>query len=251
MSVLPSVSKVFERVLYAQIYDYFSKNKMLFCSQYGFRKLHSTEYAILEVMDRVIKEMDQNRFPINIYLDLSKAFDTLDHKILLHKLEYYGLKDNTLHLLKSYLDTRCQYIEYNNCQSKFLTINCGVPQGSILGPLLFIIYMNDLHLATNICHPIIYADDSTLTITLQSTGDLISEEAINKELHNVHDWLKLNKLSLNASKTKGMIFHTSQRNISYPKLYMQNTQIEFVKHFNLLGVVLDENISWREHLNLI
>ena len=111
--------------------------------------------------------------------------------------------------------------------------------------------MNDLHLATNICHPIIYADDSTLTTTLQSTGDLISEEAINKELHNVHDWLKLNKLSLNASKTKGMIFHTSQRNISYPKLYMQNTQIEFVKHFNLLGVVLDENISWREHLNLM
>ena len=80
-------------------------------------------------------------------------------------------------------------------------------------------------------HSIIYADDSTLTTTLQSTGDLISEEAINKELHNVHDWLKLNKLSLNASKTKGMIFHTSQRNISYPKLYMQNTQIEFVKHF--------------------
>ena len=111
--------------------------------------------------------------------------------------------------------------------------------------------MNDLHLATNICHPIIYADDSTLTTTLQSTGDLISEEAINKELHNVHDWLKLNKLSLNASKTKGMIFHTSQRNISYPKLYMQDTHIEFVKHFNLLGVVLDENISWREHLNLI
>jgi len=251
VSVLSSVSKVFEKVLYVQIFDYFSKNKLFYSSQYGFRQNHSTEFAILEVIDRVIKEMDSNRLPVNIYLDLSKAFDTLDHTILLYKLEYYGLRNNTLHLLKSYLDKRCQYTCYNNFHSTYLNIDCGVPQGSILGPLMFIIYMNDLHLATNICQPIIYADDTTLTTSLHTAGDNASEEAINNELHLVQNWLILNKLSLNISKTKGMVFHTRQRTVNYPKLYVQDIQVEFVKNFNFLGIIIDENLSWRDHICFI
>ena len=115
----------------------------MYDSQYGFRKEHSTEFAALELIDRILTRMDNKEIPINIYLDLSKAFDTLDHSILIDKLEFYGVKGVTLDLLKNYLTNRKQYVEFEDAQSDMLNISTGVPQGSILGPLLFIIYTND------------------------------------------------------------------------------------------------------------
>jgi hypothetical protein len=144
--------------------------------------------------------MDQNKIPINVFMDLSKAFDTLDHEILIAKLNYYGIQGTALKLFKDYLSNRKQYTYIENTLSNELTIKMGVPQGSILGPLLFIIYMNDFHLSTGNFKPIIYADDTTLTATL----DVFDSDPlnINTELNKVADWLTINKLSLNVNKTK-------------------------------------------------
>ena len=145
ISLLSSISKFFERVAFNQLYDYFTSNDLLYESQYGFRKLHSTELAALEFTDRISHEMDAKKIPFSIFLDLSKAFDTLDHNVLLSKLEYYGIRDIALNWFKSYLPKRTQYVDCNGIASSIRELETGVPQGSILGPLLFLIYMNDIH----------------------------------------------------------------------------------------------------------
>ena len=148
ISLLPIISKVLEKVVFLQLYDYFDKNNLLYDSQYGFRKLHSTELASLEFTDKIINNLDQGKLPLAIFLDLSKAFDTIDHSILIHKLHYYGVKGTSLDWFKSYLYNRTQFVQYNDCNSSQSKITTGVPQGSILGPLLFIIYMNDIATVT-------------------------------------------------------------------------------------------------------
>ena len=147
ISLLPFFSKKIGRVIFAQLHNHFNLHNLYFESQYGFRKKHSTESAVLELVDKTIKHMDSGDVPISIFLDLSKAFDTLDHDILLDKLSYYGVKETALSLFKSYLSNRKQYVEYLDTTSNFTDIKTGVPQGSILGPFLFIIYINDLQQA--------------------------------------------------------------------------------------------------------
>ena len=165
VSILSSISKIFEKFLFNQIYKYFSENKLFYQSQYGFRSQHSTELAALEFLDIITIEMDEGQVPLSIFLDLSKAFDTIDHKILLNKLKYYGISNKSLHLVSSYLSNRYQYVQLDDNKSDSLLIKTGVPQGSILGPLLFLIYLNDMSAITSCFHPIMYADDSTLMTT--------------------------------------------------------------------------------------
>ena len=154
---------------------------------------------------------------------MSKAFDTIDHSILIDKLQYYGIHGTAINWFKSYLSDRNQYVQFNDCVSSQTGISTGVPQGSILGPLLFIIYMNDIATVTNKFHFTLYADDTSLIEPICTfTSDLKNAEeasnAINDELLLITDWLSLNKLSLNAKKTKMMIFHHRQRKISNLKL---------------------------------
>ena len=251
VSLLTSTSKVFEKVVFTQLYEYFDKNNLLYSSQYGFRKKHSTEMAGLELTDRILKDIDNKDASLTIFMDLSKAFDTLDHQILLTKLKYYGVNDTPLKWFSNCLTGRQQYVEIDGNRSGLLPLTTGVPQGSILGPLLFLIYMNDIPEATDYFDFILYADDTSLynNIQIPCTSPL----DINNELSYVHDWLAVNKLSLNVKKTKYMVFHALNKNVDglVSPVHIDNIPIERVCDFNFLGLNLNENLSWKSHIDII
>ena len=251
VSILSSISKIFEKIMHTQIYNYFNENKLLYDSQYGFRALHSTELATMELVNKISNELDRGQSPISIFLDLSKAFDTINHDILLFKLKYYGFSLNSLKLVENYLLNRVQYIQYADITSNELQITTGVPQGSVLGPLFFIIYLNDLHKINSSFTPIIYADDTTLLASLNqfhSNNHSISSN-INNELSKFSTWLKLNKLSLNCRKTCAMIFKHPNKVVNVPEILIDDTPIDYVKEFNFLGILLNENLKWCAHTN--
>ena len=240
ISLLPSISKIFEHVMTSQLMEYFT-SKNLFClQQFGFRPGHSTELAALKLVNHVISEMDNCNIPTNIYIDLSKAFDTLNFDILLNKLDYYGVQGCANRLIYSYLSERWQFVDFSGHKSSYLPIKTGVPQGSVLGPLLFLIYINDLPLVSNVFDMLMYADDTTLYCNINQN---IGEELINAELTKLWEWLGANKLSLNIAKTKYMVFHTSKRNVIYPNLKVNNNNIERVTEFNFLGVILHSHMT--------
>ena len=239
-SLLPSISKLFEKVIYQQLYKYFEDSNVFYESQYGFRKGHSTELASLELVNRLLSKMDKGEVPVAIFIDLSKAFDTLDHDILLYKLKCYGLTGNSINLLKGYLTNRQQYVHYDNTDSNFLKITTGVPQGSIFGPLLFLIYMNDIHKSSNLFHFILFADDTTLI----TKNAIYNTDSINAELAKLSIWFKVNKLSLNVSKSKFMVFRSARKQTPIPLIQIDNNVIECVENFNFLGLIINIEMEW-------
>lgn len=252
ISLLPAISKVFEKILLRQMDAHFKLYDLYFCGQYGFRKNRSTEHAILEVCDRILQDMDKKKTPVSIFLDLSKAFDCLDHKILLSKLKYYGIKNKSLSLCSNYLSNRTQFVELNtDNSSEKLSIDTGVPQGSILGPFFFLLYVNDFNKCTKKFNMINYADDTTLLTTLTCENNINVAEKINEELNHVFIWLCTNKLSLNVSKTKFMTFHRPQKSISSPVLKINHKEIQETDEFNLLGVTIDKTLNFRPHITKI
>ena len=251
ISLLPTISKIFERIIHNQMYDYFNDNNLLAEQQYGFRKLHSTEFAAVKLADYISKQMESGKIPCSLYIDLSKAFDTLCYDILLHKLRYYDFSGIELKLLRCYLRNREQYVKYNNYQSELIDISTGVPQGSILGPLLFSICINDLITVSDKLNFIMYADDTTIYFNLEDFDPICIEADITNELEKVNIWLKLNKLSLNTQKTKLMVFHRKQKNVREINLSIDHNQIEQIPVFNFLGIIFDENLSWKYHTKMI
>ena len=155
ISVLPCFSKLLERIMYNRLFKYLSENSTLYKKQFGFQTSHSTEHAILLLINQLYQSFDEMKFTLGIFIDLNKAFDTVDHKILTKKLELYGIKD-------CYLPNSKQFITYGDKQTNIETITCGVPQGSILGPLLFLIFVNGLHKVTKYLDPIMFADNANL-----------------------------------------------------------------------------------------
>ena len=183
-----------------RLFKYLSENSILYEKQFGFQTSHSTEHAILLLVNQLYQSFDENKFTLGISIDLSKAFDTVDHKILTKKLELYGIKCCNLEWFESYLSNRKQFITYGDKQTNIETITCGVPQGSILGPLLFLIFVNDLHKVAKYLDPIMFADDTNLFYSPKNITTLF--QIVNSESKVVNEWFPANKLSLNAKKNK-------------------------------------------------
>ena len=162
ISLLPSISKIFERVIFKHLADYLEENNLMYKYQYGFQKYLSTEYAALHLLDCLNSEVDAKSIPLNVYLDLSKAFDFLSYSILLDKLKHYGVEGVAHDLLKNYLENRKKFVQLNDHSSELKCVQNGVPQGSILGTLLFLIYINDIPNSSMVFNFLLYADDTTL-----------------------------------------------------------------------------------------
>lgn len=249
ISILPLFSKVLERIMYNRIVKFINKHKLLYKYQFGFRKDHSTYMALIILIDKITAALDNGDFTITVLIDFRKAFDTVDHSILLNKLYHYGIRGIAFEWMKSYLSNRQQQVSYNGANSSYKTMNCGVPQGSILGPLLFIIYINDLSTVSNILTSVLFADDTTLVDSDRNLTTLINR--FNTELVNIVHWLNANRLSLNIEKTNFMIFRPKNKDEAGPNLTINGSQIAQVKKAKFLGVIIDDKLNWSDHTKYV
>ena len=251
ISALTVFSKLFEKLMHNHLYSHFVRNNLLYKRQFGFQANCSTEHAIVDLMNYLTKSLDKNLFSIGVFLDLSKAFDTVNREILLAKLKYYGVNKLTHNWITDYLKNRKQFINYDN--SKFTTLKeviYGIPQGSILGPLLFLIFINDVFKPLKYTNSVMFADDTNL-VHFHSDIKVLFKQ-VNEDLTAIDKWFRANKISLNTSKTKYILFHNrNQRDtipLKLPDLLISNREMERVSHLKFLGLVIDENLSWECHI---
>ena len=209
ISILPFFSKLFERLMYNRLIDFIEKHQLLYPYQFGFRKNHSTFMALVVLLEKIIAELDNSEFAVCIFIDFRKAFDIVEHSILLDKYYHYDIRGHALKWFSSYLTKRYQFTNYNNTSSDVKQITCGVPQGSIMGPLLFLLYINNIASVSRVLFSVLFADDTTLFCRSKNLHELST--VINNELGNIIKWLKANRLSLNIDKTNFMIFRPKGR----------------------------------------
>ena len=250
VSVLPLFSKIFERVMHSRMISYIDRFDLLYRYQFGFRKGHSSNLAVSILTDKILAALDNGETVIGVFLDFKKAFDTVDHDILLYKLDRYGFRGGALEWLRDYLKNRQQFVSLDDTGSKYMSVNCGVPQGSILGPLLFLLYINDIVNVSNLLIPLLYADDTNIFMT--GTNLLDTTRKMNTELSKIVVWLKANKLSLNANKTHYMLF-TGRRKVSgtVENILVDGHVIERVKNTKFVGVIIDEKFKWDHHIQYV
>ena len=239
ISLLNVLSKIYERSMLTRVYEYMEGFNLFYFKQFGFRKKHSTIDALAELTERIRSSKSET---VSFFLDLKKAFDTLDHEILLNKLEQYGIRHNSWKWFQSYLCGRSQRVTLSGASSNWLSITCGVPQGSILGPLLFLIYINDLPKACNHVSVYLFADDTNLC------GLDCSRSDIQTDLDNVASWLNANKLKLNLSKTFQI---STKASASSLRFNIASGLINIDHECKYLGLIIDSKLSYHAHISSV
>ena len=255
VSLLPAFSKLLERIMYNKLMGFLKSNNILYQHQYGFRAKHSTIHPILHFLNHCAEANNKNNpeYTLAIFCDLSKAFDVIDHTILIEKLKCYGIRGIVNDWFANYLENRQQSVTIENHKSNMLNVRCVVPQGSILGPLLYLIYVNDIHKS---CSTILlsFADDTTLYTSNSNIKQLFSDA--NKHINDLFKWFCANKLSLNAGKTKYIIIKPKHRkvNLEQTNILINNIPLTRIgndckeKATKFLGIFIDENLSWTHHV---
>ena len=248
VSLLPQFSKILEKLFNKRLDAFLNRHNILSEHQYGFRESRSTSLALMELVEDLTTSLDSRKHTIGVFMDLKKAFDTIDHKILLSKLYHYGLRGKANNWIESYLQCRKQYVSLDNCESDCMDVVCGVPQGSILGPKLFIPYINDMCRVSDCLKSILFADDTNLFCSGYDINKL--SEIVTEELKKLKEWFAVNMLSLNVSKTNYMVFSNSKctRDIN---IHISNVKIMRVKVTKFLGVLIDEKLTWKEHIGRV
>ena len=250
ISLLPQFGKLFEKIIKERIVAFLVEYNIITDHQYGFRKLHSTELAITDIQNKLLQNLDDNKITCTIFLDLAKAFDCVDHEILLRKLERYGIRGKTLLLIESYLSNRYHLTKVNGVESNLKLLEIGVPQGSILGPLLFILFINDLPRITNFSVKL-FADDTFLSLEDNDLKTL--QNKTNTELKKISRWFSANKLTLNVTKSQYMIVKRNNNKKSLPNftLKFNGKKMDRCSSYKYLGVHLDDKLNWKKHINYL
>ena len=255
IAILNTLSKVLEKVVEYQLRQYFRQNDLFYAAQYGFRPSRSTSHALLDLTAYVHDGVDDGSNVLGIFIDLAKAFDTLNFDVLLEKLERYGVRGTSLKWFKSYLTGRKQRVVLP-CVTTFIDceVETGVPQGSVLGPLLFIIYINDLPRSVPLLKVIQFADDTSALYRSKNEQELFS--TMNAQLCQLERYFVLNKLSLNVRKTRAMGFLPKGTHFHYHDLFLDGQPIQWCcspgsseKYFKFLGVLIDDKLTFKHHIN--
>ena len=239
--------KFLEKVVYKRLYNFLIKYNILFDNQYGFRKNHSTALALLHLYDTLANAIDNKEYTMGVFIDLSKAFDTVNHEILLAKLQHYGIGGTPLKWFESYLSGREQFVHFNGYSSSYKLVKCGVPQGSVSGPLLFLIYINDICNVSSALDILLFADDTSIFFSHKVLDSLCL--TVNNELVKLTDWFSANKLSINIKKSNYIIFRPRQKGQTFDiKVTLSNRDVIQVKETVLIGVILDEHLTRISHI---
>ena len=246
ISILPYISKVLEKIIHRRTMTYLHDAAILNDNQFGFQKSKSTYMPLLLLQENITKSLEDGHFTCGIYLDLKKAFDTVDHSILMRKLEKYGFAGSSLHIMQSFLTNRHQCVEYNGTRSSLKPINIGVPQGSVLGPLLFLIYINDFPNISKNMKFLLFADDTVIFLKSDTIQEL--QHIIDKETVYICNWLRMNKLTLNTQKTLYQLYSNRNNSVDL-KIKLNGAEIKQVETVKYLGVYVDSSLKWSAHLN--